>query len=239
MKTITAFLLFFVCLSACGAERLRVVENIDVRPEAVALMEKVAESCTNENFRTYASCFLSRRLSYLRNKVRPNFATKDLDMRVLDVVVDFADKDKMEFEVRYLWSEGFGQSVITADIVAEKENNEWKIGSEKVVGSKPFGNASENNIAFAPRIPQEQNLPFGVREPVQFLQPGDPGWDPDSPKDMPQIPGSCQNGKCGIPRRPEAPVVQLKPGDAEWDPDAPKDFIQVPNSCRDGSCKAK
>lgn len=235
MKSRHAFslaLVFLVMGSLFAEERPRVrVETDDhltKTSEARQLVDAVADACNSGDSRAFLSHCTSRYGASIRSKIRERFASEDPEMRVLEVTLDSSAEKTMTFEARYLWEDSTGRTLITADVVAKQEDGHWKIDGEKMIGRKQM---ESQDTAF-PENAVAQN-------PIMFLKPGDRGWDPDSPLDMPQIPGSCRGGQCGVPRPPDAPVVYLKPGDPGWDPDSPADIPQVPGSCQNGQCRVR
>lgn len=179
------FILFF-STSFAEEGRIRMLESPDGERDMEKLMEKVSESCNSKDFKEFMGCFTKKRATSIRKKMKECFTKHDVEMEILSVEPTKEDEDSKEFVLKYSWDADNVQnkSVITSIVVAKKENNEWKIDSEKI--------QEANHI---PKKNQVQNaqMNFGGGGQV-VLNPNDDFL----PRDIAKRPGGCANGQCGI-----------------------------------------
>lgn len=178
------FVLFFSFKTSFAEERLVMVESIDSEREMEKLMEKVSESCNSKNFKEFMNCFTKKRASSIRKTMRECFAKHDVEMEILSVKPTGGDEKSKEFILKYSWDADNVQnkSIITSFVVAKKENNEWKIDSEKIKESDHI-----------PKKEQNMQIDFGGAGQV-VLNPNDDFL----PRDITKRPGGCANGQCGV-----------------------------------------
>ena len=115
------------------------------------------------------------------------FAKHDVEMEILSVEPTSENENSKEFILKYSWNADNVQnkSIITSLCVAKKENDEWRIDSEKIQES--------NHI---PKKEQAKNVQvnFGGAGQV-VLNPNDDFL----PRDIAKRPGGgCANGQCDV-----------------------------------------
>ncbi len=186
MRYFILFILFSFSVSLAEEGRIKMIDSPDGERDMEKLMEKVSDSCNSKDFQEFMSCFTKKRASSIRKKMKECFAKHDVEMEILSVEPTSENENSKEFILKYSWDADNVQnkSIITSLCVAKKENNEWKIDSEKI---------QEAN--HTPKKEQTKNVQINFGGAGQVvLNPNDDFL----PRDIVKRPGGCANGQCGV-----------------------------------------
>ena len=175
--------LFFASIAAAD-ERIRMVGPPAGEEAAKELMDSVASSCNEMNYREFMTHFTPKRAASIRKKMKEVFSQHDIEMEIQEVKVVSESDEKIVFDLQYGWRDKkASQHVLYSEVVAEKTKQGWKIDSEKVKRAEV-------------QQPPEQQFDFGGAGQV-VLNADENLW---LPKDIAKRPGGCVGGQCGVGR---------------------------------------
>lgn len=147
------------------------------------LLNKASESCDQNDFRGFMSCFTPSRASAIRKNVEHAFICDKVRIEVLDFFVISTQDQSISFGLRYMLANGNSKTLYCSKVIAKKIGDSWLIDSEQVK-SMSVENQMPNYSARA------ENVQFEIGE-----EPGRPEWCPPG---IGWVPGGCVGGRCGI-----------------------------------------
>ena len=185
-KALAGMCVAYACMVACtgnAAERIRMVGPSAGEEAARELMDSVATSCNEMNYREFMSHFTPTRAASIRRKMKEVFSQHDIEMEIQELMVVSESEDKIVFDLQYGWRDKrAAPQVLHSQVVAAKTKNGWKIDSEKVKRTEV-------------QSPPAERFDFGGGGQV-VLNPGDDLLSSDIAKRI----GGCVGGRCGVRR---------------------------------------
>jgi hypothetical protein len=187
MKNIVLFLIFCFSSICIGEERIRMLDAPEGRKEMEELMDKASISCNERNFSEFMSCFTKKKASSIRRNMKELFSRHELEMQIISLNILSGDEKSKEFDMTYSWDSNIAPQklIITAKVIAKKEENNWKIDFEEVRDVRKIDKNQQGNL----------NINFGGAGQVEMNPVNN---DDFLPRDIAKRPGGCANGQCNV-----------------------------------------
>ena len=182
-----------VCLLAfdfaIGAERLRVATGNSDEIAIRDCLKAAAQAVTDEDLESYVLCFRQERHKAVRREAGLLFVSYDCSLELLEAQLLAHENDSADWAVRYRFTLSRDSYEVVSTIGMVKENEQWRIGKEKVLITTRVRSGGESDDR------PEQAVDFGGGGLVIL----NPRGDDFLPRDIAKRPGGgCANGQCGI-----------------------------------------
>lgn len=185
MKNLFFVFLFFIC-SPCFAEGLRVVMMPQGERHAERLMDDLSQFFNEGDLQKFCSCFVKSKIPNVK-RVMKDVLFLGINMKIMSINLISEDEKFVKFNVEYTWDNTFQTRTTFSEVTAEfVEKDKLLIKSEKIKNM-----ITKESIH---QEPKRNEFLFGGGGQVVF----NPRSDDLLPLDIPQVPGGCANGKCGI-----------------------------------------
>lgn len=174
---------------AIGAERLRVATGNSDEIAIRDCLKAAAQAVTDEDLESYVLCFRQERHKAVRREAGLLFVSYDCSLELLEAQLLAHENDSADWAVRYRFTLSRDSYELVSTIGMVKENEQWRIGKEKVWITTRVRSGGESDDR------PEQAVDFGGGGLVML----NPRGDDFLPRDIAKRPGGgCANGQCGI-----------------------------------------